>query len=274
VSQQKGYVYTHSSDLQQLGEYCYKITAFNIAVWNVIRHFASSLARVRPLQAIASRIVEEAALGLSAFDPDTPRDSPEVILLANLPPQDALVGFTDGSRLSSGQSGAGVLVRPFRGFGELRLSVPLGRNSNNVAELYALGRIFILLLGRLEACSAPTDTRVLVFSDSSFAINVVVKGSSSGGSKALAHWARKAYRRLLRRCTLEVHWIRGHSAVDGNEIADELAGLAAKDSEDASADHLLDLDSLWHASPSPADRWPVSFSAGLGQGAWEDPFSS
>ena len=220
------------------------IASFNIAVWNVIRHYASSRKQVDHPDRLSQRIFEEAALTYAATDPEGPKDSETVIALANDPPPGALVGYTDGSRLDNGQSGAGVFIRKFEGAREVNLAVPLGTNSNNVAELYALGRGFLEMFYILIATGKGSGTRCLLFSDSSYAINVVVKGWKARKHLNLSRWVRGWYRKLRAICKIELRWVRGHTGVDGNERADKLAGEAAQGSVDESADHLLLLNDI------------------------------
>ena len=232
------------------------LTAFNVAVWKVIRHYASTRARVDDACALAGRISETAALGLAAALPSPALDPQSVIDLANNPPDDAVVGFTDGSRLDTGQSGAGVFICPQNGFPKFTLSICLGRNSNNVAELYALGRACVELEVALAVGRCPPDTRVLLFSDSSYAINAVVKGWGGRIHRSLVRWARGKYRALKAVCDLELRWVRGHTGVTGNEEADVLAGHASARSVDDDGDHLLELDSIDAAYPVTPDIPP------------------
>jgi ribonuclease HI len=93
------------------------------------------------------------------------------------------------------------------------------------------------------------DTRVLIFSDSKCAINAVVRGGTTPGHEALTAWARRAYRALNRHSSLEIRWVRGHTAIWGNELADKLAKEAAKLSVPEDGDLLLALDDLLPTYP-------------------------
>jgi hypothetical protein len=130
-------------------------------------------------KAMAARIAEEAALIFGGSGGGNSGDDPATVTLANDPPPEALVAFTDGSRLDSGLSGAGLHICAQPSFPPIQVSVPLGLNSNNVAELFALGLACLELLAALRAGGRRADTRVLVFSDSICAIRAVVHGGTT-----------------------------------------------------------------------------------------------
>jgi hypothetical protein len=127
------------------------LTSFNVAIWQVIKHYAASRSRVDCLKSMSGRIAEAASLIFGSSSGGTSGDDQATVALANNPPEEALVAFTDGSRLDSGQSGAGLPICAPPGFPAFQISVPLGQNSNNVAELFALGLAFTELLAALRS---------------------------------------------------------------------------------------------------------------------------
>jgi ribonuclease HI len=127
---------------------------------------------------------------------------------------------------------------------------PLSSTSNNRAE--ALG-----VLGALEW--VPPRSRLIVRADSELTIKIL-----QGLYKARANpdiWAE--IRRVLaeKELTLIPEWVPGHAGVPGNELADQLSKLGARQGE---------------AAPSAAaPREPPRELAGLvPQGEWEKEFLS
>ena len=50
--------------------------------------------------------------------------------------------------------------------------------------------------------------------------------------KVLADYLRRTYFDVRGHCDLTLEWVPGHTGVQGNELADDLAGRAAKNSTD------------------------------------------
>jgi len=143
-------------------------------------------------------------------------------LLASLP-AGTVVAFTDGScRGNPGPAGAGAWVQlPDGRVAEVSRS--LGRATNNVGELAAVG----LALDVLEAAEIPAETPVALFTDSQYANGVLCKAWKA---KANAELIADLRARLKLRPKLKVHWIAGHVGIAGNERADALAndGVAGR----------------------------------------------
>jgi ribonuclease HI len=136
-------------------------------------------------------------------------------LIASLS-DDTVLAFTDGScRGSPGPAGAGAWVRLPDGR-VAEVSESLGRATNNVGELTAVG----LVLDVLEAAEVDPTTAIALFSDSQYTNGVLTQNWKAKANRELILGLRE---RLKGWPNLAVHWIAGHVGVDGNERADALA---------------------------------------------------
>jgi ribonuclease HI len=130
-------------------------------------------------------------------------------------PDDAIVCFTDGAcKGNPGPAGAGAVVRLPDGR-VLERAVALGRGTNNVGELTAIG----VAMDLLDEADVPADAEVHVLTDSKYSNGVLVLG-----------WKAKANRELIAGVKAklavrkpQVHWIAGHVGIVDNERADALA---------------------------------------------------
>jgi ribonuclease HI len=136
-------------------------------------------------------------------------------LLASLPPE-TIVVFTDGAcRGNPGPAGSGVSMRlPDGRTGQHARA--LGRGTNNVAELTAVGAA----LAMLDEANVAPETPVALLTDSKYANGVLCLGWKAKANRDLILSVREA---LASRPAVTVHWIAGHVGVDGNEEADRLA---------------------------------------------------
>ena len=134
--------------------------------------------------------------------------------------------YTDGSAdPNPGPCGAGVFLdRQGKGDNVL-VSAPCGQGSNNVGEMRALA-IALSSIRHLDI------KRALVLSDSLLAINFAKGKFQPKKDKELAGFLRRSYFGTKEFCDITLEWVPGHMGVQGNEIADELAGRAAKNSQD------------------------------------------
>lgn len=121
-----------------------------------------------------------------------------------------------------GPAGAGVVLvdhahgAALRGFG-----VPLGKGTNNIAELSAI-------LHGLRGVQATGDvTRpVVVYSDSEYALGAASSRNRASANRELIAELQAEVGRF-RKITFQ--HVKGHSGVTYNELADKLAGRAAKE---------------------------------------------
>lgn len=122
-----------------------------------------------------------------------------------------LVWFTDGSRTRDG-SGAGVYGESPR----VRLSFPLGRYATVFqAEVFA---ILACAYENLER--GFTNKHIYICSDSQAALLAL---KSFRVSSELVSECRAALTRLCMQNSVKLLWVPGHSNIDGNEEADQLA---------------------------------------------------
>ena len=138
-------------------------------------------------------------------------------LLAELP-ETVVVAFTDGAcRGNPGPAGSGVVIRLTDGR-TVEGCRSVGQATNNVAELTAIG----LALDMLESLEVPADHGVALLTDSDYSHGVLCRGWKAKANRELILGLRE---RLSQRPGLAIHWIAGHTGVEGNERADALANL-------------------------------------------------
>jgi len=124
--------------------------------------------------------------------------------------------FTDGASLGNpGPAGIGVVIR--QGDNTKEISEYIGETTNNVAELTAVLRALESIRG--------TKRKVVIHSDSSYAIGVLSMGWKVKSNQDLV---RKIHRHMSRFSDLHFYKVEGHAGIPLNELADELAGRAAK----------------------------------------------
>ena len=120
----------------------------------------------------------------------------------------------------------------------LHLTSALGLGSDNIGEMHAL--VVALELCLWFASSVPSAPPCLVFSDSLHCVSYLSSGWSFPEDPVLARRARKAFDSLTARAKagcwqFGLYWIRGHSGIPGNELADVAAGRGAVLSRDRPA---------------------------------------
>ena len=139
--------------------------------------------------------------------------------------------YTDGSaNPNPGPCGAGV-VHLVNGSIVQSFSVPLGRGTNNVGELYAAGVALSAMALVLEG-SPDSHLTFYLLSDSSFVLDLLL-GRSQLRSKlpalaAIYPSVKKLWRSLAARATLRALKVKGHSGLRWNDHADRLADSARK----------------------------------------------
>ena len=197
---------------------------FNWAVWDTRQAYLATLGHVPPADTIINRLVEKTLYGMKLEGSSAPRGEAKLLALANLPPDDAAVAFTDGSARPDGDGGAGFTVLT-PGSAREDFATPLGRVDNNYAEMEALRGTFTRLI---EKYVIVEFTVALIFSDTAVCLGYLIAGWGCPTDKALARETRRLYHRALKLFPIRLYWVRGHAGLAGNERADRLADIAAK----------------------------------------------
>jgi ribonuclease HI len=123
----------------------------------------------------------------------------------------AAIAYTDGSALDNpGPSGAGVTLFFSNPDIILDAGVSLGTNSNNFAELVALFVCFSVLLSSLSRLCL---NKVVVFSDSVYAIQHLTSVKTPRTHTKLTIATRDLLKQLRASLSVELHWVRGHIAM-------------------------------------------------------------
>lgn len=133
-------------------------------------------------------------------------------------PADAYVAYTDGACSGNpGPAGSGMLVTSPGGAAVRESYEYLGIGTNNVAELTAILR---------AAEQVPDDAKLVIHTDSTYAIGVLSKGWKAKANQELIVRIKATLARRDPPATLV--YVPGHLGVAGNERADELAREAIR----------------------------------------------
>ena len=128
-----------------------------------------------------------------------------------------VVAYTDGACIGNpGPSGLGYTIQ-FPDGRQVARGEPLGRGTNNIAELTAIKRV----LEHIDDPSCP----VVIHTDSEYSIGVLVKGWKAKANQELIFSIRKL---LSRYSSVELRKVRGHAGIPENEHVDDLARTAAE----------------------------------------------
>lgn len=135
-----------------------------------------------------------------------------------------LLAYTDGSHNTiTNRTGAGyTLIRGGTdGVPVKRMAFFLHNSTNNEAELFAIGACIDALVSLYEAGSIDAFSRIVIFTDSEYAYQVLHQASIPGTSIRLIH---HIFRKLKHLTSLvldtTILWLPGHLAITGNEDAD------------------------------------------------------
>ena len=129
---------------------------------------------------------------------------------------DTAVAYTDGACTGNpGPAGSGLVLR-FPDGRTVERHRALGKGTNNIAELTAIG----MALEALDEAALDPKAPVVVFTDSKYAIGVLAQGWKAKANVELIARLRAA---LKSRASLRLEWVAGHVGVEGNERADALA---------------------------------------------------
>jgi len=133
-------------------------------------------------------------------------------------PAGRVIAYTDGACIGNpGPAGLGYVVTWPDGARTER-GEPLGRGTNNIAELTAILRVLELLADR-------RDQPVVIHTDSEYAIGVLARGWKARANQELIGRIRAELRRFP---AVELRKVAAHAGVPDNELVDGLARRAAE----------------------------------------------
>jgi ribonuclease HI/exonuclease III len=199
------------------------IITFVWAVWSDRQRFFSTLPQPLSLEQTALRLEEYSLCHLpqSRAKRTTPA---EVLKLANNPPPEALVGFSDGSAIPNpGPCGAGALLFLPNNAGKVTCAMSLGQGDNNVGEIAGLLKLLCLIDEAYRRGLVQGHPAILLFTDSLLVVGALEWGWAIKNMPPSIRSLLKAYRARKALNPLLLYWVKAHSDVQHNETVDQEA---------------------------------------------------
>ena len=103
----------------------------------------------------------------------------------------------------------------------------LGRSTNNVGELWAIGMAVHAAERRIRA-HPHAYTHVYILTDSQYSIGCLTRGWKSKSNAKLVRAVKNSLARIPHNVTVIIQWVPAHVGIDANEHAHFLAGEDAK----------------------------------------------
>ncbi|KAE8232390.1 hypothetical protein CF326_g2580 [Tilletia indica] len=203
--------------------------------------------------------MEEVTLKSAGDFPREKEEAARVIELDIGSRREEICVFSDGSRMDSGETGAGWVV--FVRGAEIKSGAVKTGSSREVFDAEVMG----MLCGFDYAFRYAREhniTTITIYVDNNAALQAVANGNSNS-SLGLVKALDKRARRWLQKDSsnrLRLSWVPGHAEVAGNERADELAKEGARSEGPVY---------LPATSVSFSKRQTSSYSAALSTGPWD-----
>ena len=173
----------------------------------------------RRLELTSSSIQTESSALICKLKKDTPRELfTEHEHSTSAGSSDGVVYYSDGSKSDDGTSAAYVMCSG----GQIIDSWATSLHPDSSVFQAELTAIEAVLIDIDKSCTSVNN--ITIYSDSLSAISVLSHANRDKSIECI----RRRLIRLGRHVNLKIGWVRGHSGVDGNELADSLAKAATK----------------------------------------------
>jgi ribonuclease HI len=203
------------------------IITFVWAVWSDRQRFFSTLPQPLSEDQTARRLEEYTLSHLPK--PRAKRMTPAAILeLANNPPPEAIVGFSDGSAIPNpGPCGAGALLFLPQKVATVTCAMSLGEGDNNIGEIAGLHKLLELIDEAYQRKLVRGHPPILLFTDSLLVVGALEWGWAMKNMPRSIHSLLKAYRARKALNPTLLYWVKAHSDVANNEKVDKEAKVGA-----------------------------------------------
>ena len=156
------------------------------------------------------------------------RAEKKVVEFARNPPNNAWNYFTNGSALGNpGPCGGGHVVRAPNTERFVEAIFPEGHGDNNKGEMAGIkGGLLHIQKGIRDGVVTP-EIEIFIFSDSALRIGYLDGGWHFANWTDLTKIQERSCGSFGKKAKIVFYWIRGHSKIPGNELADTAAKKAA-----------------------------------------------